>query len=262
MGRASARLFGLTHDLLLTDLAAPALASFVDDLMREGYVIHAGVPGDLANDEVLATIVNNLPDDVHFVLVHAAGLSPALADWRAIMSVNLVGTEKLLRTLETKLVPGSVAILIASIAGHMMREIAEADALMKDPIAAGFLDRIGALIAREVEGEGRAPAMSYMLSKRANLAQCEDRASKWGSKGARIVSISPGMILTPRGRQEMEKTPGAYQMIDMAPAGRAGVAGDIAQAAHFLASDQASFITGCDLRVDGGTMAFMKSMGA
>lgn len=259
MGRACARLFGLTHDLVLTDVMAPALEAFAAELSRDGYVVASAQAGDLADDGVLTRLVGALPTDAPFALVHTAGLSPALADWRAIMSVNLVGTEKLLRAVEPVLTPGSVAVVIASVAGHMMAEIAEADALMKNPTAEGFLDQIGALI-EQMGGAAGAPAMSYMLSKRANLAQCERRAGPWGAQGARIVSISPGMILTPMGRQEIEKTPGAAQMAEMTPVGRTGVAADIAMAAHFLASAEASFISGCDLRVDGGATAFLKGM--
>jgi len=82
---------------------------------------------------------------------------------------------------------------------------------------------------------------------------------RWGKHGARIVTISPGLIQTPMGRKEVAETPGAAETRDAAPAGRAGTAMDIALAARFLASDEASFITGSDLKVDGGAVAAMKA---
>jgi NAD(P)-dependent dehydrogenase (short-subunit alcohol dehydrogenase family) len=259
MGRACARLFGMTHDLVLTDVIAPALDGFVAELTRDGYTVAVARAGDLADDEVLADLAGAVGDSAPFSLIHTAGLSPALADWRAIMRVNLIATEKLLQAIEPVLAPGSAAVVIASIAGHMVAAMPEADALMKTPLAPDFLDRIGALIETQGGASGTG-GLSYMLSKRATHALCEQRAMAWGQRGARIVTISPGMILTPMGRTEMEKTPGAAQMAEIAPAGRAGVATDIAMAALFLASDQASFITGCDLRVDGGATALFKGM--
>ena len=259
MGRACARLFGVTHDLVLTDVVAPSLDAFAEELRRDGYTVAASRAGDLGDETLLSTLVEAITGDAPFTLIHAAGLSPALADWRAIMSVNLVATEKLLRKIEPVLRPGCVAVLIASVAGHTIAPSPETDALLREPLADDFLDRIAAVI--EAPGGGGAEGNSYSLSKRAVLSLCERRAGAWGQLGARIVTISPGLILTPMGQQEMEKTPGAAQMAGMTPAGRTGVANDIAAAARFLASDEASFITGCDLRVDGGVIALIKSMG-
>lgn len=260
MGRACARLFGMTHDLVLTDVVAPALDGFSEDLKRDGYTVAASQAGDLSDDGVLASLVREMTGDAPFTLLHTAGLSPALADWRAIMGVNLVATEKLLNAIEPVLIPGSVGVVIASVAGHMMAAVPEIDAVLNEPLAPGFLDLIEPFVESMGPMAGGTSGISYSMSKRATLSICERRAGAWGQQGARIVSISPGMILTPMGRQEMEKTAGAAQMAQMAPAGRAGVATDIAAAALFLASDQASYITGCDLKVDGGATAFVKSM--
>jgi NAD(P)-dependent dehydrogenase (short-subunit alcohol dehydrogenase family) len=104
-----------------------------------------------------------------------------------------------------------------------------------------------------------ASGAAYSLSKRAVIALAERRAVAWGAQGARIVSISPGLIATPMGRQEMAATDAAARLADVTPAGRPGTAAEIAQAARFLTSDEASFITGCDLRVDGGAVALAKA---
>jgi NAD(P)-dependent dehydrogenase (short-subunit alcohol dehydrogenase family) len=261
MGRACARLLGATHDLVLADAASAALESFAETLRADGYTVVAACGGDLGDEAVLSALVAALAGDRPFTLIHTAGLSPALADWRAIMAVNLIATERLLRAVDPLLAPGSVAVLIASAAGHMAPEIAEASALLADPLASGFLDAISALIQPM---SGGAPAgmagLSYMLSKQAVLRIVERRAAAWGERGARIVSISPGMILTPMGRKELAETAGAAELTRAAPAGRAGTASDIALAAQFLASDAAAFITGSDLKVDGGSVAVIKAM--
>jgi NAD(P)-dependent dehydrogenase (short-subunit alcohol dehydrogenase family) len=260
MGRACARLFGLTQDLVLAD-ASPALGKFAEELTAEGFTVLGAHTGDLGSDALLAAVVNDLSGEQPLTLVHTAGLSPSLAKAEAIMAVNLVATVKLLDAIEPVLRPGSAAVLIASSAGHLMPQIPDATALMDNPLAADFLPRIGALI--EAMGKGDAYTMagiSYSLSKQAVHQITQKRALTWGPRGARITSISPGMILTPMGRKEVE-TPGGAMMQNAAPLGRPGVAADIALAAQFLASDAASFITGCDLLVDGGSVAALRQQG-
>jgi NAD(P)-dependent dehydrogenase (short-subunit alcohol dehydrogenase family) len=264
MGRACARLFGATHDLVLTDRVQAPLDEFAEELRGESFsvVAHAGGIGD---DAVLAGLAGELQGDQPFALIHTAGLSPALGDWRSIMEVNLVATEKLLRAVEPCLSPGSVAVLIASSAGHSMPAIPEIDAVLADPLSEAFLPTVEAIIG-QMGGDnvpGGRGGISYSMSKRAVLLLCRERALSWGGKGARIVSVSPGMIDTPMGQAELEQTPGARQVLEATPVGRIGTPLDIALAAQFLASDAAGFITGTDLLVDGGaTPVLAKVMAA
>uniref|UniRef100_UPI0035CC76E0 SDR family oxidoreductase n=1 Tax=uncultured Sphingomonas sp. TaxID=158754 RepID=UPI0035CC76E0 len=261
MGRACARLFGSTHDLVLTDAVAEPLERFSDDLRAEGFTVLATHSGDLGSAALLSTLVADATGEVPLTLIHTAGLSPSQADASAIMAVNLVATVKLLDAIEPILKSGSVAVVIASTAGHMMPVIPEIAPLFADPLAPGFLDNVcGAIEAMSEGAPAGAPGFSYALSKQAVIALVEKRAAAWGQHGARIVSISPGLILTPMGRKELAETQGAAQTADAAPVGRPGIAMDIALAARFLASDEASFVSGCDLRVDGGSTAVLKTL--
>ena len=255
MGRACARLLGAAQDLVLTDHPASTLESFSDELRQEGYGVAAVHLGDLRDDALLRSLAQDLPE-APFTLVHTAGLSPALAGWREIMDVNLVATEKLLQVVEPRLQPGSVAVLISSAAGYRISAPAEAQALLANPLRADFLDRIGVLVASLADGrQGGAEGVSYSLSKQALHRICERRAAAWGARGARIVSVSPTLSLTPMGRQEIARTPAAAAFARGAPLGRMGTAMDVAAAVRFLTGDDASFISGCDLRVDGGSLA-------
>jgi NAD(P)-dependent dehydrogenase (short-subunit alcohol dehydrogenase family) len=262
MGRACARLFGATHDLVLSDVAGESLTSFVKELEGEGYTVVGTHPGDLCDDTLLAAIANDLRGEAAFTILHTAGLSPSLAAWKAIMTVNLIGSEKLLQVIEPILTLGSVAVIIASTAGHSMPAIPDVDALLDAPLASGFIDHIGAMVEAmaPMAGPAGSGGISYSMSKRGVLRMVERKAALWGKKGARIVSISPGLILTPMGRKELAETPGAAQVNEAAPVGRSGTAMDIALAAQFLTSDVASFITGSDLKVDGGSVAAMKAL--
>ena len=90
---------------------------------------------------------------------------------------------------------------------------------------------------------------------------CERRVGAWGRKGARIVSLSPGMIYTPMARREVENNDMPRATLEATPVGRWGTPADIAAAARFLASGAAGFISGCDLRIDGGVTPAMYGPG-
>lgn len=259
MGRACARLFGASDDLVLTDVVAEPLEQFSQELRTDCYNVtwHAG---DLSSDDLLASLVAEIDDGRAVAVVHTAGLSPSLSDWRTIMQVNLVATEKLLRALEPKLAPGSAIVLIASSAGHLMPAVPDADIVLSAPLKPDFFERIEAVITSMggAAAPGGMAGISYSLSKRAVHSICRQRGVEWGPKGIRVTSISPGMILTPMGRSAIAHSPGAQMLLDSTPVGRAGMPMDIALAAQFLTSDAASFISGTDLLVDGGGTAGMK----
>jgi NAD(P)-dependent dehydrogenase (short-subunit alcohol dehydrogenase family) len=260
MGRAVARLFGSQDDLVLSDVSAVSLDKFVTELRTDGYIVVAHA-GDMSDEGLIATLVKEVAQGGNpFAVVHTAGLSPSLADWQTIMQVNLVATEKLLRALEPALVPGSVAVLIASSAGHMFPPMPEVEAVLAQPLAQTFMATIEGVIQQM--GGGNSPGgmggISYSLSKKAVHNICTSRALLWGPKGARIISLSPGMIATPMGKSEIANTSGAQELLDATPVGRVGTAMDIALAAQFLCSNAASFISGTDLLVDGGGTAGMK----
>lgn len=256
MGRACARLLGSVHDLVLTDVQASSLDRFAEELSTDGYEVTGAHAGDLGNAALLSDLTRHLSGGAPFALIHTAGLSPSMATWRQIMAVNLIATEKLIRAIEPSLSPGSVAVLIASVAGHVSVPHPDLPAALDDPLADGFMERIGALMDQLAGGQPAvASGLGYVLSKQAVLRIVERRAAAWGAKGTRIVSISPGMISTPMGRRELAESSAAAQLADATPAGRIGNAMDIAMAARFLISDAASFITGSDLAVDGGSLA-------
>ncbi len=260
MGKACARLMGASDDLVLTDVSAERLGAFADELRTDGYNV-TDRAGDMGDAGLIAALVGDVAaGGKPFAVVHTAGLSPSLADWKAIMEVNLVATEKLLNALEPALIPGSVAVLIASSAGHMFPAMPDIEAVLAKPLEPGFMAAMEGIITHMggANSPGGMGGISYSLSKVAVHRLCELRAQSWGPKGVRIVSISPGMIATPMGKSEIANTTGAQALLDVTPVGRVGTAMDIALAAQFLCSDAASFISGTDLLVDGGGTAGMK----
>lgn len=177
-------------------------------------------------------------------LVHTAGLAPpAPHDPRRVLEVNLAGTARVLDAFVELAQPGTVAVCIASLAGHRAFA-ADYDDLLADPLDPGLYDRL----------DGADVLRTYSISKRGVMLECRRRAAEWGARGARIVSISPGLVVdTSIGQAAATIHAGAYA--EQAAMKRAGRAADIAGAVAFLTSGDASYVTGCDLLVDGGVVA-------
>ena len=150
--------------------------------------------------------------------------------------------------------PGTVAVCIASMAGSMTD--LPSDVLRR--LAATPTDELASL--SELDPVSMVPGVAYGLAKRANQVRVEAASVIWGRRGGRVVSISPGIIATPMGTAELAGPFGDAMraMLDMSACGRLGTPDDIAAAVEFLVSPAASFITGIDLRVDGGVVAAVR----
>ncbi|GAA4390133.1 hypothetical protein GCM10023147_17750 [Tsukamurella soli] len=98
---------------------------------------------------------------------------------------------------------------------------------------------------------------AYQMSKRANVLRVMAEAVRWGERGARVNAISPGIIITPLARDELDGANGAgyRRMIELSPAGRAGTPDEVGTVAELLLGAQGAFITGSDILIDGGGTA-------
>lgn len=261
MGRACARLLGGTMDLVLTD-ASPALNDFAKQLELDGYTIRSVKVGDFCSSEVIGHLGREASEGFA-ALVHTCGLPPS-APWRDIVEVNYVATVRLLDAIIPSVVPGSAAVLIASVAGHLAPFLPEVEALLAEPFASDLLERLEPVLVAELgpAADQTIGTLAYALSKKKVIDICEARAAAWGARGGRIVSISPGMIYTPMGRHEADLDAAAEAQVKGAPAGRWGTAFEIAAAANFLLSPAAAFISGADLRIDGGAVGALQALNA
>ncbi len=254
MGFASARRLGKRDRVLLVDINAKLLDHVADQLLSEGVQAEKHVC-DITNEHsvrLLAKTAQSL-GQVSGV-VNAAGISPSMADWRRILSVDLVGTAFILREFLPLMAPGSAAVCIASIASRLSTSDPKIDAIIDNPLYPDFLKSIEPFLSMPVPSTEVDPksGMAYVLAKRGVVRLCERLAPAWAQRDARIVSISPGNIDTPMGRLEFERLSYIREATEKTPIRRLGRPEEIAAAVDFLCSDDASFITGCDLLVDGG----------
>ena len=255
MGQAIARRLGSGKTVLLADYNEETLASVTGSLSADGHHIQSRSVDVSSPESVreLAEFAASLGDVTH--VAHTAGLSPSQAPAEAILAVDLLGTALVLKEFGEVVAPGGAGVVIASMAGHMFpplppeQEKALAHNLPDQLLKLDFISSI------------TDPNFAYPIAKQANHIRVRAASAHWGRRGARINSISPGIISTPMGQQELASPvgDGMRAMIAMSGTGRQGTPEDIASATAFLLGPDASFITGTDLLVDGGVIAAVKA---
>lgn len=256
MGLAIARRLGGGRRVLIADYAEETLAQAAEQLRLEGHDVteHRVDVSDQDSVAELADTAATLGPVTH--VAHTAGLSPVQAPVDAIVAVDLLGVAHVLDEFARVVAPGGAGVVIASMAGHFAAD--SVDIEMAQSLSLTPTDQLGGLPFLQQLPD---PGAAYSISKRANALRVQAAAGAWGRRGARINSISPGVISTPMGASELEGESGARMrgMISASGTGRVGTPDDIAAAATFLLDpQQSSFITGTDLLVDGGAVAALR----
>lgn len=252
MGTAVARRLGPGRSVLLADVHDESLATAADALQGEGlevttHRVDVGLPDSVEGLAEAAASLGRIS-----AVVHTAGLSPVQASPAAIVRVDLVGTALMLDAFARVIAPGGAGVFVASMAGSM----ASLDPDLERRLATTPTADLGGLSELSDEALGDA-ATAYVTAKRGNQLRVRAAAAAWGGRGARVNSLSPGVIATPMGEAELSGPTGDVmrQMVTGSATGRMGTPHDIAAAVGFLVGPDAGFITGTDLLVDGGVVA-------
>ena len=256
MGTACARRLGAGRTVVVADVDDAKLAAEAAALELDGFAV-VPVPVDVSDRLSVGRLAEAAAERGALrTVVHTAGLSPAQATPERLLTVDVLGTEYVLDAFLELATPGSVAVCVASMAGYLT----SIDADVERELASGDADAVAELLGRTADlGHGDA----YAFAKRVNQLRVEHYATTWGARGGRVVSISPGIIATPMGRQELAGAPDAIgATLALSPVPRIGTPEDIANAVAWLASPEASFVSGCDLRVDGGVIAAVRRLTA
>ncbi len=155
----------------------------------------------------------------------------------------------------------SLTVLVVGATGSIGRLVVE------DALAQGHAVRAlvrNAAKARQlpartqvVVGDVTDPLNAYQIAKRCNALRVMAEAVRWGKRGARVNTISPGIVITPLAKDELTGPRGAgyRRMIDLCPTGRAGTQDEIGTLGALLMGADGAFITGSDILIDGGVTA-------
>lgn len=253
IGMAIARRMGYGMKIVIGDKKEEN-AKAVSTIMNEAGYDTEAVEMDLSSRESIQSLIAKAQAYGPItMLVNAAGVSPSQAPVEAILKVDLYGTAVLLEEVGKVIAPGGAGVTISSQSGHRMPALTpEEDAQLACTPAEDLLS-LDILQPENI----RDTLHAYQLAKRCNEKRVMAESVKWGEKGARVNSISPGIIVTPLAIDEFNGPRGGFykNMFAKCPAGRPGTADEVANVAELLMSGKGAFITGADFLIDGGATA-------
>jgi len=235
------------------------------DLRQENAVAAAKVLGDDGVDVRTATVDVSSRESVLALvetaislgpvtgIIHAAGISPSQASPAIILKVDLYSTALVLEQFGNAIVQGGAGVVIASQSGHRLPSLTREQnrALAITPAD----EHLALLMLQPAQVTDSLHA--YQIPKRGNSMHVMAEAIRWGKRGARINTISPGIVITPLARDELSGPRGAgyRRMIELSAVGRAGTPDEVGNVAALLVGPDGAFITGSDFLMDGGVTA-------
>lgn len=253
IGMAIARRMGYGTKIVVGDKKTENAQAICNILNQAGFDAVA-VEMDLSSrSSILKMIAEAQKYGEISMLVNAAGVSPSQASVEMILRVDLYGTAVLLEEVGKVIKWGGVGVTISSQSGHRMPALsAEED----EQLAVTPPEKLLELALLQPE-RIKDTLHAYQLAKRCNEKRVMAEAVKWGERGARINSISPGIIVTPLAIDEFNGPRGDFykNMFAKCPAGRPGTADEVANVAELLMGEKGQFITGADFLIDGGATA-------
>jgi len=253
IGQAIARRVSAGKHVVLADLHGGNADAAAEVLLNAGFAVSTATVDVSSRVSVhqLAETATSLGDVTG--VVHAAGVSPSQAPPGVILAVDLYGTALVLEEFGNVIADGGAGVVIASQSGHRLGALpADQNAALANTPADELLE-LPMLQSDQVTD----PLRAYQLAKRANSLRVMAEAVRWGKRGARLNTISPGIIITPLARDELTgpRGDGYRRMIELCPAGRAGTPDEVGTVGALLMGPEGAFITGSDILMDGGVTA-------
>jgi len=253
IGQAIARRVSTAKHILISDIKIENAEQAAKTLSEAGFEVSSSIV-DVASSSSVYELISKAKSIGSIVgLIHAAGVSPSQASPDTILKVDLYGTALVLEAFGKVIEDGGVGVVISSQSGHRLPalSIEEDKSLATTPVEE--LLSLPLLDLNNVKDSLHA----YQLSKRGNSLRVRAEAVNWGKRGARINAISPGIIITPLAKDELNGPRGDVyrKMISASAVGRAGTPDEVANVAALLMSQEGAFITGSDFLMDGGVTA-------
>jgi NAD(P)-dependent dehydrogenase (short-subunit alcohol dehydrogenase family) len=253
IGQAIARRVGVGKHVVLADMRPENANAAADVMANAGYDVSVATVDVSSRDAVHALVETSTKIGDVTGLIHAAGVSPSQATPATILKVDLYGTALVLDAFGSVIARGGSGVVIASQSGHRLPPLSveQNRALAMTPVE----ELLGLPFLQPDQVKDSLHA--YQLSKRGNSLRVMAEAVRWGTRGARINTISPGIIITPLAKDELTGPRGAgyRRMIDLSAAKRAGTPDEVGSVGALLMGPDGGFITGSDFLMDGGVTA-------
>lgn len=253
IGQAIARRVGAGHHILLADLRQDNSDSAAKVLSEAGFEVSTTIVDVSSKESVRSLIATATAIGGITGLIHAAGVSPSQASPSTILKVDLYGTALVLEEFGNSIRSGGSGVVIASQSGHRLPALTpEQDKALATTPADQLLS-----LAMVQPDQVKDSLHAYQLSKRGNSLRVMAEAVRWGKRGARINTISPGIIITPLAKDELAgpRGDGYRRMIEISAVGRAGTPDEVGAVGALLMGPEGAFITGSDFLMDGGVTA-------
>jgi NAD(P)-dependent dehydrogenase (short-subunit alcohol dehydrogenase family) len=253
IGQAITRRVSAGKHVLLADLRLENADAAAKTLSDAGFEVTTATVDVSKRASVEALVQKAASLGEVFGVVHAAGVSPSQAPPEAILHVDLYGTALVLEEFGKVIARGGSGVVIASQSGHRLPPLSveQNAALATTPVE----DLLGLPFLQP--GQVKDSLHAYQLAKRGNALRVMAEAVRWGKRGARINTISPGIIITPLANDELKgpRGDGYRRMLEISAAGRAGTPDEVGNVAALLMGPDGAFITGSDFLMDGGVTA-------
>src|SRR5271165_2738791 len=253
IGQAIARRVGVSKQVLLADMRPENANAAAEVLGNAGYEVSVATVDASSRESVQALVdtATRLGDVTG--LIHAAGVSPTQASPATILKVDLYGTALVLEEFGNVIARGGAGVVIASQSGHRLPPLTveQNKALATTPV-----DELLSLPFLQLD-KVTDSLNAYQLAKRGNSLRVMAEALRWAKRGARVNTISPGIIMTPLAKDELSgpRAEGYRRMLEVSPAGRAGTPDEVGNVGALLMGPDGGFITGSDILMDGGVTA-------
>ncbi len=253
IGMAIARRVGFGKKIVVGDKNIENANTIAKIMNDAGFDVEA-MECDISSRESILNLIKKGQEYGEIaMLINSAGVSPSQAPIERILHVDLYGTAVLLEEVGKVIKEGGTGVTISSQSGHRMQALG---AIIDEQLATTPTEELLNLEVLQPENI-KDTLHAYQLAKRCNEKRVMSESVKWGERGARINSISPGIIVTPLAIDEFNGIRGDFykNMFAKCPAGRPGTADEVANVAELLMTEKGAFITGADFLIDGGATA-------
>ncbi|TPE46452.1 SDR family oxidoreductase [Pontibacter mangrovi] len=253
IGMAIARRMGYGRRIFVADWKMENAEAIVKTMVEAGFDA-VPIKVDISDKQSVLHLIDVVRKEGEIsMLINAAGVSPSQASIEQIFKVDLYGTALLLEEFGKVIKQGGTAVTISSQSGHRMPALTPEEDILLAVTPADDLLNLEILEPQKIKDTLHA----YQMAKRCNVKRVMAESVKWGKIGARVNSISPGIIMTPLALDEINGPRGDFykNMFAKSPAGRPGTADEVANLAELLLSEKGAFITGADFLIDGGATA-------